>query len=395
MKYQVELQVEKFKSIRQCLTDEQISNINKELKKSFENLRKPIQNSIIKQIESLVYNQGACLEYNDHEQAGFYFAEDFRDLFIDDILSLPIIRIFKTLCISNPYLLKYPCYGGGYRFSIYEFLLYYYYYYNSFDRKSYRVLIDLILFTTQCQKYLSNRENWIEKIILVILDVLSKSRFIKENEIFIQTTQLEIFQILLDEYMLLPIIERYDENLTDRFRFILEGLMKLNRFDVILLIYRYYKPVRNFFNNRMNIRKNVNMMTENRIRRKFFSKLIEEKPLENWLINEDLIFILLEKKERKLLEKLLKSSLSLIHQLDQYGNTLLLYTCLKVSGSRHRIIEFLIKMGCDLQRRNFKGDHFNDALQLPKNRRLLRNLIERKSIKIDHVSKQILVTIEK
>jgi hypothetical protein len=52
-------------------------------------------------------------------------------------------------------------------------------------------------------------------------------------------------------------------------------------------------------------------------------------------------------------------------------------------------------MGCDLQRRNFKGDHFNDALQLQKNRRLLRNLIERKSVKIDDVSEQILVTIEK
>jgi hypothetical protein len=386
MKSQVESKIEKFKSIRQYLTNEEIINIDKDLKKTFEDLRKSTENSLIKQIESLVYDQGACLEYNDHEQAGFYFAEDFRDLFlsyIDHISSLRIIQIFKTLFISNLNLLKYPCYGGGYKFSIYEFLLYYYYHNTSnyINTKCYQGLVDLILFTTQCQKYLSDEKNWIEKIIFIILDVFSKSRFIKKNDIFIQTTQLEILKILLDEYMLLPIIEQYDEDLTDRFRYILDGLIRINRFDVILLIYHRYKPVRDFFNNRINIRKNVNMMTGNRIRRELFSKLIDENPLENWLINEDLIFILLEKKERILLEKLLKSSLFLIHQLDQYGNNLLLYISLKVSGCRHRIIEFLIQMGCDPYRRNFKGQNFLDTLQLQKNRRLLENLIKRKSIK--------------
>jgi len=88
-------------------------------------------------------------------------------------------------------------------------------------------------------------------------------------------------------------------------------------------------------------------------------------------------------------------TLSLFHQLDQYGNNLPLYTCPEVSGSRHRIVEFLSKMGCDLQRWNLKGDHFNDVLQLPKHQRLLRNLIKHKSIKIHHVSGQILVTIGK
>jgi len=45
------------------------------------------------------------------------------------------------------------------------------------------------------------------------------------------------------------------------------------------------------------MRKNVNMMTGNPIRRHLFSKFIDEKLLEHWSNNEDLFLILLEKKE--------------------------------------------------------------------------------------------------
>jgi hypothetical protein len=73
------------------------------------------------------------------------------------------------------------------------------------------------------------------------------------------------------------------------------------------------------------------MMTGNRLRI-LLNKLMDEKPLG--LINKDLIFILLGKRERKLIERL---SSSLIYQLDQDGNNLLLYIYLKVYGCRHRI----------------------------------------------------------
>lgn len=109
-------------------------------------------------------------------------------------------------------------------------------------------------------------------------------------------------KILLDKYLLLPIIEQYDEDLNDQFRYILNGFIRINRLDIILLIYRYYKPIKDFFNNQINLRKNINIMTANKIGRKLFSKFLDEKPLENWLINKDLIFILLEKNERKIIK---------------------------------------------------------------------------------------------
>lgn len=46
-------------------------------------------------------------------------------------------------------------------------------------------------------------------------------------------------------------------------------------------------------------------------------------------------------------------------------------------------------MGCDIEKRNLQGMNFNNALLLPKNRRLLENLIKRKSIKTDDQSGQI------
>ena len=384
MKCQVELSIQKVESIREGLTDEDIFHVNQDLRKAFEDLRKPLHISLIEHIKLLVYKQGARLEYNDHEQAGFYFAEDFCDLFfshIDHHSFLQILPIFKILFISNSQLLNYPCYGAGYRFHIYEFLLYYHYHHrtHSLNGKDCRALVDLILFSTQCQNYLSNGDNWMEKIILMILDVLAKNQLINKLDIFTQTAQIEILRILLEEYGL-------REDLSDRIRYLLDRLMKINRLDVILMLYRYYKPFREFFNNPMNIRKNVNMMTGNRMRKELFWQLIEENPLESWLIDENLIFILLEKKERKLLEKLIKSSLVLLHRLDSNGNTLLLYICLHVSGCRHRIIEFLMKMGCDPLRRNSNGQNFYDALQLQRNRKLLRSLTKQKSVQIDGIS---------
>ena len=79
---------------------------------------------------------------------------------------------------------------------------------------------------------------------------------------------------------------------------------------------------------------------------------MDDRSLDLLFSKKDLIFILLDKKERILLKKILKLSPNLIHQLDDDGNDPLLYICLNVSGCRHRIIEFLIQMGADLQRRN-------------------------------------------
>ncbi|CAF3931898.1 unnamed protein product, partial [Rotaria sordida] len=73
-----------------------------------------------------------------------------------------------------------------------------------------------------------------------------------------------------------------------------------------------------------------------------------------------IIYNRLEKKECKVVKQLLNLSPSLIHRLDEDGNDPLLYVCLKVRGRRHRLIEYLIKMESDLQRRNSKDENVFD-----------------------------------
>jgi ankyrin repeat protein len=132
-------------------------------------------------------------------------------------------------------------------------------------------------------------------------------------------------------------------------------------------------------------------MAENSKKRQLLHELLDEKHWRMWLANTDLLFILLKKKECKLIIKLVKLLPSFIHRLDEDGNDPLLYVCLKVRGCRHRLVEFFIEMGCDLQRRN-SGQNFIDVLQLKRNRKLLENLIEREIIQIDSVAGEMKIT---
>jgi len=108
-----------------------------------------------------------------------------------------------------------------------------------------------------------------------------------------------------------------------------------------------------------------------------------------WLSSSDLLFIFLQKKQCKLIKHLLKSVLFLIHRFDEAGNDALLYVCLTVGGCRHRLVEYLITMGCDLQRKNLKGEDFTETLQLARNRELLKKLIEHEIIRIDNDSGEV------
>jgi hypothetical protein len=171
------------------------------------------------------------------------------------------------------------------------------------------------------------------------------------------------------------------------FRSILCDLIKRNRVDVILLLYYRLPQVQSYFNNSNNLDQNVNILIGSSTGRQLLKIFIDEKPCQSWLSSKALLFLLLQKKERHLLQKILRSSsLSLIHQVDADGNDPLLYISLKVRGCRHRIIEFLITMGCDLQRRNLNGEHFLDAIQYRRNRTLLKDLLEKEIIQINDQS---------
>jgi hypothetical protein len=145
---------------------------------------------------------------------------------------------------------------------------------------------------------------------------------------------LEILKIIVNQYILVTRIS-WQEEQDDTFRSILGNLIKGKQFDVIILLYHRLQYVQSFFNNPNNICENVNLLTGSSIGRQLLKIFTNEKPLKSWLINKDLIFLLLQKKERKLLQKILQSSLFLIHQIDENGNDPLLYICLKVRGCRY------------------------------------------------------------
>jgi ankyrin repeat protein len=130
-------------------------------------------------------------------------------------------------------------------------------------------------------------------------------------------------------------------------------------------------------------------MTANQRKKQLFQTFLSDASFRMWLSSSDLLFILLQKKQCKLIKHLLGSVPCLIHRLDKEGNDALLYVCLTVRGCRHRLVEYLIKMGCDLQRKNSKGEHFIQTLQLARNRELFKKLIEHEIIRIDNNSGEV------
>jgi ankyrin repeat protein len=124
----------------------------------------------------------------------------------------------------------------------------------------------------------------------------------------------------------------------------------------------------------------LNAITQNQVEREFFSTILDNETMDLLFDRKCLIFVLIDKKERKLLKQVLTLSPCLIDQLDEDGNDPLLHLCLKVGGCRHRIIEMLIKMGSNLERRNLQGQNFIETLQLKRNKKLYEKLLEHEII---------------
>jgi ankyrin repeat protein len=197
--------------------------------------------------------------------------------------------------------------------------------------------------------------------------------------IFIRTTQFEIMKIVIDQFALKNGCQQWDDYSDYSFKIKLERLMKNKQIDIIKYLHYHFKD-QNCFVDKDYFRQYVNLLIENQSERQFFSTIMDYESSNVMLPKKVLLFILLEKKKRKLFEKLIKLYPDLIHELDEDGNDPLLYICLKVSGLRHRIIESLIQMGSDLQRRNCQGQNFLDTLQLPRNKKLLQRLYEHEII---------------
>jgi hypothetical protein len=392
--YKLQSSLAKFESIRQQFTNDEILKVDHELQTQFINLRTtPITMEYILHMKSLVLTRGARIECDDYELCQFNLAKAVNERLLDHIndtetkTSVPInslIQLFETLIISNPSQLKNRDYVGNGGCHLQYFVVYALYrlrsfYYSTYsmpvNMKYYRATVDLCLFVIQAWKQMSENEYYLEQNMFDVLEMVPQE--VNQN-VFIQTVQCEIYKIVIDEYIV-QANKPWEDYFKYSFRRVFRHLIKNNRLDVIKYICHCFR-LQDFFNEPKMIREYVNLMTRNQLGRRLFSRIMDDASLGLVFSRKDLIFILLDKKERKLLEKIFQLSPCLIHQLDEDGNDPLLYICLKVSGCRHRIIEFLIKMGSDLQRRNYQGQNFTDILQLQRNKKLLRTLFEHEII---------------
>ncbi|CAF2035765.1 unnamed protein product [Rotaria magnacalcarata] len=206
-----------------------------------------------------------------------------------------------------------------------------------------------------------------------------KDRIDNHSDIFIQTTEVELLKILQDEYYL-QIIIPWNENSKDSFTRALNRLFQMNYIDLILLIYRHNEILRTFFNTTDYIERNIDIMIGNRMRKQLLNTLIDEKPLALCFINRNFLLRLLDKKQFQILKKIIELSKSVLNLIDDDGNDLLLYLCLKVRGCRHRFIQYLIGISSNTQRINYHGQSLIDVLKLKENRSLLKKLIDHEII---------------
>jgi hypothetical protein len=383
----------KFQLIRQQLTNDERSKVDHELKTQFNKLDRTPTIDSIKYITSLVLRKGARLECDDYELGLLNLTKGVNERILCDINKTEshtlvsinsVLQLFKSLIVSNTSLLNNRDYVGNGGCNLEYFLIYTLYRLKYFygpcsstcvNMKCYRTTIEFFLFVFQCRKQISDDDDYIQRDLFDILGMISEIH----KDLFIRTVQLEIVKIVVDEYVLRE-TEPWNDYFKNTFIRTLRQLIKNRRLDVLRYIYRHFE-FEEFFNEPNYIRECVNMITTNHLGRQFFFQIMDEKSLDMLFSKKYLLFILLDKKERKLLQKILKLSPGLIDQLDEDGNDPLLYICLKVSGCRHRIIEFLINMGSDIQRRNFNGQNFLEILQLQRNKKLFQKLVEHEIIR--------------
>ncbi|CAF1000934.1 unnamed protein product [Rotaria magnacalcarata] len=387
---------EKFEVTRQSFTHGDITQLDNELKRTFDSFS--INHASKKSIEfmkSLVYTKGARCNCDDYELCRFNLTKTVNEHVLclvnnlsyqSSISANSYFELFKALLISNSSLINNKDYVGNGGCKLAFFLVHtlyklQYFYHGRYpvpvNMKYYRVVVDIFLLVIQCQKRIVGNEDSIRRTMLDILEMICQVN----NDICIQVIQWELLKIVIDEYVTIA-NEPWDEFLMDRFRNVLKNLFENTRLDVLSYLYCDVR-FEQFFNIGNYTRECLDIMTRNQHGRKLFYMMLDDNLLESIFSGKKLIFILLDKKERKLLEKLLQSSPHLIHQLDEDGNDPLLYICIKVYGCRHRIIQYLIKSGADLQRKNFRGQNFIDTLQLEKNRKLFKKLIEHEITSFD------------
>ncbi|CAF1241576.1 unnamed protein product [Adineta ricciae] len=406
--------IKHFQFIRANLIDEEKNTLDQELAHAFKHLPidvcvhdfycswnpyfSPESISHIKQIEPRILRQGASLQCNESDGEGLNFTMALNKWLLakaslteaeDRYLVDPLLQLFKTSLVSNPVLLKnrgFTRYNTSER-CVHYFLIHSIYHLNYFHDSNpvvrkpmkmywYGALLDLLLFVIHCVNYIHDEQVCLEELFSDILSMIKSSEPSTPDEIFIYTTQLAILRIILHES------ERTNRTLNHT-HVNLYNLFKNDQLDLIRLLYSESEQVRNLCHQTKITENIVKIMIASRKKIQLLSTLLDDPLFKSWLTSSNVLFIYLRKKQCKIIRHLLRLFPCLINQLDEHGNNPLLYVAVKVRGCRHRLVEFLIQMGCNVHRKNTKGESFVDALKLPCNRTLMNKLIEHEILEIE------------
>ncbi|CAF4196591.1 unnamed protein product, partial [Adineta steineri] len=340
---------QQFRSIRYNLADEEIHCRDAALREAFNNLESHSHNSqYLQQVVDLVVGTGARLECSDNHLDGYNLAKALNEYLLSHLYTIgypnglclhSILRLFKALIVSNPNLVYNEDCVRNSVYPMYYFLVYAVFRLQDFYRnlrpmaismQKYDTILELLLFTIQYLKEVSDEELWIKNCLLNSLQVVTSN---ENDEINRKETRVNDYS----NYML------HDG---------LKNLIVTDRIDIIQYVFRQNNFMQSFLTRSDHSHKLIDTILGRQSSRKIFQHFLEEKPPESWLTSTKLLFILLDKKECKWIKKLLRLDSRLIHQVDEDGNDPLLYVCLKVNGCRHRLIEYLIGMGCDIHKRN-------------------------------------------
>ncbi|CAF0796478.1 unnamed protein product [Didymodactylos carnosus] len=384
---------EQFHSIRVNLSDEEIRFRDAALKRAFNDLQfHSLNHERLQQIENLVIGTGARLECTDNELGEYNLAKALNKLLLAHLYTIgypsqlclySLHRLFKALIVSNPNLVNNKDYVGNGGSPVYFFLSHAIFTLQDFYRSSrslpiniqkYQIVLELLLFIIQYLKQISNNKLWAKDCVSNCLRVVTSINHEVDEKMYIQYSQMEVLKMLFDEMM------RQDRPSDDYWNCMLqEGLSNLivtGRSDILHYVYYQSSFMLNFVADTRHCHKFIDTMTGIRDRRRIFQHFLDENLFEPWLRSAALLFILLKKKECKWIKKLFRADPTLVHRVDEDGNDPLLYVCLKVNGCRHRLIEYLIGIGSDLHKRNIHDDHFIQAIELKRNRKLLKQLVE-------------------
>ncbi|CAF1003499.1 unnamed protein product [Adineta steineri] len=403
LKNEFQLNQKHFQLIRKQMTHSEIQKIDDELQLACQELVITSTATLIHKIHSLIYTRGGRVKYDDSQLDSydsataicnrivryFQYPSKYNRKHFDHFTS-----ILKGLIISSLNLLKnteHLFYGSD---VLHCLLITIFQRASNYTRQSctthmyyYQSFVDLVLLSIRS---LLNENLWSTSYLYEILSLM-KSKKESLSNIIVQTTEMEIIKILLNE-LSLALNESCDDEPNHSLVYALYRLIRYDRMDIFLVMYRHNKTVRDLFQKTDYMEKNVNIMLGNHKRKQLLNQLIDEKPLNTCFTTKKFLFQLLSKKQFEMVKKLLKLSISVLNEIDEDGNDILLYLCLKVRGCRHRFIEYLIKMGCNTQRINYCGQSFFNVIELKQNQKLLKKLFEHEIILFDNLTGKIIIS---